>query len=186
MVICFSLLFAIVFKNEKTTTITIAIFTRAITIFGAIEKRSHEPLYKFDTNNKSDRLGATSYSFAFVLSWKSDNFMESNWDKSNIYIFKVNQKSFHILGAPIIFSSTVLIIEPLNIIQNKIAEIAKKYILYRQKMLRILEPSSLCWLLSLKVIKLLFFSFKILCGFCRFFLCGMGSFFIYNVRFYTQ
>jgi hypothetical protein len=60
-----------VFKERKrATTIAIAIVGRAITIWEAIQKRSHEPIYKTHTKIEAKRLKATT-----LLSqrWKSDN-----------------------------------------------------------------------------------------------------------------
>ena len=50
-----SLLFANAFKERKrATTIAVAIVGRAITIWEAIEKRSHEPTYKTYTKKQRD------------------------------------------------------------------------------------------------------------------------------------
>jgi hypothetical protein len=43
------LLFANAFKSERVTTFAVAIVGRAITIWEAIQKRSHEPIYKTNT-----------------------------------------------------------------------------------------------------------------------------------------
>ena len=45
----FSLLEAIAKKRIRPKTIAVAIVERAITIWGAMEKRSHEPTHKIDT-----------------------------------------------------------------------------------------------------------------------------------------
>ena len=73
---------------------------RAITIWRAIQKRSHEPIYKHNTKNEAKRLRATT----FVIS-KSDILMGSNRGKSNIAI--EYQNLFCILGVLMIFSPTV-------------------------------------------------------------------------------
>jgi hypothetical protein len=49
---------------------TIAIVGRAITIWEAIQKRSHEPIYKPFTKNEAKGLRATTL---LSQSWKGDN-----------------------------------------------------------------------------------------------------------------
>ena len=48
----------------RATTIAIVIVVRAITILGAIQKRSHESLYKTDIKNKAKRLRAITFAIA--------------------------------------------------------------------------------------------------------------------------
>ena len=67
----------------RTTNIAVAIVGRAISIWEAIEKRSHEPIYKIYTKNEAKGLRATTL---LSQSWKSDNKMGSNREKSNIAI----------------------------------------------------------------------------------------------------
>ena len=62
--ISFSLLFAIVFKIKKNTTITIAIVGRMITIRRAIEKRHHEPIYKPDTKKLRKEVKSEKFAIA--------------------------------------------------------------------------------------------------------------------------
>ena len=52
------------------TTIAVAIVGRAITIWEAIQKRSHDPIYKTYTKNEAKGLIATTL---LSQSWKSDN-----------------------------------------------------------------------------------------------------------------
>ena len=52
------------------TTIDVAIVGRAINIWEAIQKRSHEPIYKTYTENEAKGLRATTL---LSQSWKSDN-----------------------------------------------------------------------------------------------------------------
>ena len=55
--ICVLLLFANAFKRKRATTIVVAIVGRAITIWEAIQKRSHEPIHKTYTKMiKSDNF----------------------------------------------------------------------------------------------------------------------------------
>ena len=42
----------------------IAIVVRAITIWEAIQKRSHEPIYKSNKKIEAKRLGATTFAIA--------------------------------------------------------------------------------------------------------------------------
>jgi hypothetical protein len=46
------------------TTIAVAIVGRAITIWEAIQKRSHEPIYKTHTKIEAKRLRATTLAIA--------------------------------------------------------------------------------------------------------------------------
>ena len=46
------------------TTIAVAIVRRALTIWKAIQKRSHESIYKTHTKIKAKRLRATTYAIA--------------------------------------------------------------------------------------------------------------------------
>ena len=48
------------------TTIAIAIIGRAITIWEAIQKRSHEPIYKTYTKNEAKGLRATTFAIAIL------------------------------------------------------------------------------------------------------------------------
>ena len=57
-------------KIALATTIAIAIVGRAITIWEAIQKRSHGPNYKTYTKNEAKGLRATTL---LSQSWKSDN-----------------------------------------------------------------------------------------------------------------
>ena len=52
------------------TTIAIAIVGRAITIWEAIQKRSHEPIYKTYTKIEANGIRATTL---LSQSWKTDN-----------------------------------------------------------------------------------------------------------------
>ena len=56
----FLFLFAIALKSVKD----VATVGRAITIWKAIQKRSHESIYKSDTNNEAKRLRATTLTIA--------------------------------------------------------------------------------------------------------------------------
>jgi hypothetical protein len=55
---------------KRATTFAIAIVGRAITIWEAIQKRSHEPIYKTYTKNEAKGLRATTL---LSQKWKSDN-----------------------------------------------------------------------------------------------------------------
>ena len=46
------------------TTIAVAIVGRVITIWVAIQKRSHEPIYKTHTKIEAKRLRATTFAIA--------------------------------------------------------------------------------------------------------------------------
>ena len=46
------------------TTIAVAIVGRAITIWEAIQRRSHEQIYKIHTKIKAKRLRATTFAIA--------------------------------------------------------------------------------------------------------------------------
>ena len=46
------------------TTFAVTIVGRAITIWEAIENRTHEPIYKTDTKNEAKRLRATLFVIA--------------------------------------------------------------------------------------------------------------------------
>ena len=46
------------------TTIAVIIVERAITIQEAIQKRSHEPMYKTDTKIEAKRLRVTTFAIA--------------------------------------------------------------------------------------------------------------------------
>ena len=73
-----------------------------MTIMGAIEKRSHEPIFKTDTKNKAKGLGATT-----LANMKNNNFMRSIekwivfqniflhfWGTNNIFVdFILNENS---------------------------------------------------------------------------------------------
>ena len=58
-------------------------FGKAITVWEAIQKRSHEPIYKTYTKIKAKGLRATTL---LSQSWKSDNYRGSHGEKSNIAI----------------------------------------------------------------------------------------------------
>ena len=47
-------------ERKKSTTIAVAIVGRAITIWEAIQKRSHEPIYKTYTKIEAKGLRATT------------------------------------------------------------------------------------------------------------------------------
>jgi hypothetical protein len=47
--------------HQRATTITIAIVERGITIWEAIQKRSHELIYKTHTKIKAKKLRATTF-----------------------------------------------------------------------------------------------------------------------------
>ena len=51
-------------SRKRATTIAVAIVGRAITIWEAIQKRSHEPNYKTHTKIEAKRLRATTFSIA--------------------------------------------------------------------------------------------------------------------------
>ena len=57
-------------RTKKAKTIAIAIVERAITIWEAIQKRSHEPFYKTYTKNEAKGLRAITL---LSQSWKRDN-----------------------------------------------------------------------------------------------------------------
>ena len=57
-------------ERNRATTIAIAIVGRAITIWEAIQKRSHEPIYKTYTKNEAKGLRAITL---LSQSWESDN-----------------------------------------------------------------------------------------------------------------
>ena len=57
-------------ERERATTIAVAIVGRAITIWEAMQKRSHEPIYKIYTKNEAKGLRATTL---LSQSLKSDN-----------------------------------------------------------------------------------------------------------------
>ena len=48
-------------SRKRATTIAVAIVERAITIWEAIQKRSHEPIYKTQTKIEAKRLRATTF-----------------------------------------------------------------------------------------------------------------------------
>ena len=48
----------------RATTIAVAIVGIAIPIWEAIQKRSHEPIYKTHTNIEAKRLRATTFAIA--------------------------------------------------------------------------------------------------------------------------
>ena len=52
---------------KRATTIAVAIVGRAITKWEAIQKRSHEPIYKTHTKNKAKRLRATTFAIALKV-----------------------------------------------------------------------------------------------------------------------
>ena len=52
------------------TTIAVAIFGRAITVWEAIQKRSHKPIYKTRTKIEAKRLRATTLA---IVKLESDN-----------------------------------------------------------------------------------------------------------------
>ena len=54
---------------ERATTIAVAIVGRAITVWDAIQKRSHEPIYKTYTKIEAKGLRAITL---LSQSWKSD------------------------------------------------------------------------------------------------------------------
>ena len=56
--------------RKRVTTIAVAIVGRAIAIWEAIQKRSHEPIYKTYTKIEARGLRATTL---LLQSWKSDN-----------------------------------------------------------------------------------------------------------------
>ena len=79
--ICIFLLFANAFKSAKrATTIAIAIVGRAITIWEAIQKRSHEPIYKTNTKNEAKGLRAITKGGAIE---KSSILLLQYWNLSN-------------------------------------------------------------------------------------------------------
>ena len=51
-------------ERKRATTIVVAIFGRAITIWEAIQIRSHEPIYKTHAKIEAKRLRATTFAFA--------------------------------------------------------------------------------------------------------------------------
>ena len=77
--ICVLLLFANAFKSVKSDN-NIAIVKRAITIWEAIQKRSHEPIYKTDT--KIEAMGLRA-----ITKWeaieKSSILLSQYWNLSN-------------------------------------------------------------------------------------------------------
>ena len=62
--ISFPLLFAIAIKIEKSDNYRDSIIGKAINIWRAIQKRSYEPIYKFNAKNKAKRLRATTFAIA--------------------------------------------------------------------------------------------------------------------------
>ena len=58
-----SLFLALKGDSEKIT-VAVAIVGRAITIWEAIQKRSHEPIYKTYTKIEAKRLRATTFAIA--------------------------------------------------------------------------------------------------------------------------
>ena len=56
------------FSINPCKVITVAIVGRAITIWEAIQKRSHEPIYKTHTNIEAKRLRATTFAIA-ITKW---------------------------------------------------------------------------------------------------------------------
>ena len=52
--ISFLFLFAFEFKSAKKRKL----------VWGAIQKRTHEPMKKYDTRNKAKRLGATTFAIS--------------------------------------------------------------------------------------------------------------------------
>ena len=48
------------YERKRATTIAVAIVGRAITVWEAIQKRSHEPSSKIDTKKKAKQLRAKS------------------------------------------------------------------------------------------------------------------------------
>ena len=57
-------------ERKRATTIAVAIVGRAITVWEAIQKRSHEPIYKTYTKIEAKGFRATTL---LSQSWKSDN-----------------------------------------------------------------------------------------------------------------
>ena len=50
--------------RKRATPIAVAIVGRAITIWEAIQKRSHEPIYKTNTKIEAKGLRATTFAIA--------------------------------------------------------------------------------------------------------------------------
>ena len=57
-------------ERKRATTIAVALVGRAITVWEALQKRSHEPIYKTYTKVEAKGLRATTL---LPQSWKSDN-----------------------------------------------------------------------------------------------------------------
>jgi hypothetical protein len=57
-------------ERKRATTIAVAKVGRALTVWEAIQKRSHEPIYKTYTKIEAKGLRATTL---LSQSWKSDN-----------------------------------------------------------------------------------------------------------------
>ena len=55
---------AIAIERKKAATFAVAIVGRAITIWEAIQKRSHEPIYKTHTKTEAKRLRSTTFAIA--------------------------------------------------------------------------------------------------------------------------
>ena len=51
-------------ERKRATTIAVAIVRRAITIWEAIQKRSHEQIYKTHTKIEAKRLRVTTFAIA--------------------------------------------------------------------------------------------------------------------------
>ena len=62
--------FTLRYRLKRATTIAVAIVGRVITVWEAIQKRSHEPFYKTHIQFEAKRLRAT---LLLSQSWKSDN-----------------------------------------------------------------------------------------------------------------
>ena len=58
------------YERKRATTIAVALVGRAITVWEAIQKRSHEQIYKTYTKIEAKGLRATTL---LSQSWKSDN-----------------------------------------------------------------------------------------------------------------
>ena len=106
--ISFPLLLAIAFRWKRTTTIVIAIVGRAITIWGVIQKKKPgipvQNLYKkWSKEIKSDNFWYRKVGRAITKLGPLEKLRQF----CQINPLKLNQRLFHILGAPIIFSSTI-------------------------------------------------------------------------------
>ena len=72
--ICVLLLFAHAFKRVKLPTIAIAIVGRAITVWEALQKRSHETIYKTCTKIEAKGLRAIIKGGAIEKYWINEEF----------------------------------------------------------------------------------------------------------------